>query len=103
MSAARGTVHELWKNGELVGETRTPSDKLLIFLLSRLLSSAPDLLARPNGAGVDPAGAAFPATLDRLVDSDVPLVPIEHRDFFAAAPDRDLAPPIAPGDRDEDW
>ncbi|MEN2787108.1 hypothetical protein ACFOKI_04235 [Sphingomonas qilianensis] len=102
--AARGTVHEVWKNGQLVGETRTPSDKLLIFLLSRLLcNGAPNMLARPNGAVVDRAAEAFPATLDRLVDSEAPLVPIEYRDYHPTAPDRDLAPAIAPGDRDEDW
>ena len=102
--AARGTVHELWKNGQLVGETRTPSDKLLIFLLSRLLvNGAPTMPARPNGAMVDPAAAAFPATLDRLVDSDAPLVPIDSRDFYPQAPDHDLAPAITPGDPQEDW
>ncbi|MFC3579386.1 hypothetical protein [Sphingomonas hylomeconis] len=101
--AVRGTVHELWKNGDLVGETRTPSDKLLIFLLSRLLAGgAHGLLAGAGGAAVDPPAAAFPAALDRLVDSDVPLVPISSRDFYAQPPVHDPDPAAAPGDPDED-
>jgi len=34
--AIEGTPHQIWKNGELVAETRKPSDRLLIFLLRRL-------------------------------------------------------------------
>ncbi len=34
--AARSTIREYWKNGELVAETRQPSEKLLTFLLQHL-------------------------------------------------------------------
>ena len=35
--AVRGTFREFWRNDELVATTRTPSDKLLTFLLGHLL------------------------------------------------------------------
>ena len=35
--ATRGTVREVWRNGELVMQTRMPSDRLLMFLLQHLL------------------------------------------------------------------
>lgn len=34
--AIEGTPQQMWKNGELVGETRRPSDHLLMFLLRRV-------------------------------------------------------------------
>lgn len=102
--ATRGTVKEFWKNGELVGETRSPSDKVLMFILRHLLpNGAPGSLALLNGTMTDAARTAFPAALDRLEDSDVPLVPLEQRDYFPVAPDHAQEPPVAPYDADEDW
>ncbi len=95
-------MKEFWKNGGLVGETRSPSDKMLMFILRHLLpNGAPGSLAVLNGTIADEARKAFPAALDRLEDSDVPIVPLEQRDFYAAAPDHAQQPPIGPqGDKE---
>lgn len=88
--ATMGTVREVWKGGELVGHTREPSERILIFLLQHLLPAG-----RPGErwAGFEAlagqARAAFPATLDALSDHPCEMVPIERRDFF---PDRPGAP-----------
>lgn len=88
-----GTVRETWRNGELVSQSRAPSDKLLMFLLQHLLPAG-----RPGErwsgleAMAGDARSGFPALLDALTDHDAPMVPIEHRDFF----------PEAPGDMGED-
>ena len=102
--ATRGAVREHWKNGELIAETRTPSDRMLTFIFNKLLSSgAADMLARPNARVTDQAITAFPQTLARLVDSDAPLVPIEYRDFYAQPPEHPADLSGAPGDAQEDW
>lgn len=85
--AINGTVREYWRNGELVAETRTPSDRLMVFLLGHLLPRG-DKPSRMDGfdQAVAEARDGFPAALDRLVDHDMPMVPLESRDFFASAP-----------------
>ncbi|MCP3729783.1 hypothetical protein M9978_05005 [Sphingomonas sp. MG17] len=74
--AIKGSVREMWKDGELVGEIRQPSDKLLIYLLGRI--AAVDM----NGAGdrwsgimrwSASASAALDASLAALSDSEVPI------------------------------
>lgn len=85
--ATRGTVREMWRNGELHHSTREPSDRLLTFLLQHLLPAG-----RPGErwtgceAMTDAARASFPAALGALVDHDVELVPITSRDFFGEEP-----------------
>lgn len=85
--AVKGTVREVWRDGELVGETRTPNDRLLMFLLHRLMpAGAPDARWAGLGAMVDAAAAAFPRTLDALADHDVAMVDLHSRDFLAVPP-----------------
>lgn len=97
--AVKGTVREMWREGERVAETRAPSDKLLMFLLQHLLprGAVKDVAAPSRLDAFDASLAeirtAFPAALERLADHDVAMVPIDSRDFFAAAP----------GDAREDW
>lgn len=68
--AIHGRVEQVYRDGELVGEKRVPSDKLLTWLLSRL---DPKRFALPweQRGDADPqadAVAAFPAQLDDLAD-----------------------------------
>lgn len=85
--ATRGTVREMWRNGELHYSTREPSDRLLTFLLQHLLPAG-----RPGErwtgceAMTDAARTGFPATLDALVDHPVEMVAIQSRDFFGEVP-----------------
>lgn len=74
--AIKGSVREMWKDGECVGEIRQPSDKLLIYLLGRM--AAVDM----NGAGdrwsgimrwSNAASTALDTSLAALTDSDVPV------------------------------
>lgn len=98
--AARGTIREYWKNGQLVGETRQPSEKLLTFLLQHLKGSwfgPKTVLSKSDpGRGLEPFLAD---TLAALTDSAVPADPLTVRDYRALPPDHPVAPP---GD-DEDW
>ena len=63
---------EVYHQGDLVGEKRVPSDKLLTWLLARLdpkRFAAP--WERPNGDAADPQGeaqSAFPALIEALTD-----------------------------------
>ena len=93
--AVKGTVREMWREGERVAETRAPSDKLLMFLLQHLLPRADSAPSRLDAfdASLAEIRGAFPAALERLADHDVAMVPIESRDFF----------PAAPNDPREDW
>ena len=92
--AVKGTVREFWKEGERVAETRSPSDKLLMFLLTHLLprGEQPSRLDAFDAALAE-VRSGFPAALDRLADHAVEMVPVASRDFF----------PTAPGDPSEDW
>ena len=70
--AIHGRVEQVYHQGELVGEKRVPSERLLMWLLSRL---DPKRFALPwerdRDATGDPqrdAQTAFPALLDGLVD-----------------------------------
>lgn len=92
--AVRGSVKEFWREDQLVAQTRTPSDRLLIFLLGHLLPRA-DGPSRLDAfdATVATIRAGFPAALDALADHPMEMVEIESRDFF----------PPPPGDAREDW
>jgi hypothetical protein len=91
--ATVGKVREIWKDGELRGHTREPSDRILIFLLQHLLPAGK---AGERWGGFEEMAtasrAAFPATLAALADHPCEMVPIESRDFF----------PACPGDQRED-
>ena len=70
--AIHGRIEQVYHQGELVGEKRVPSERLLMWLLSRL---DPKRFALPwereKDAAADPqadAQAAFPALLDDLTD-----------------------------------
>ena len=69
--AIHGRVEQIYRDGELVGERRVPSDKLLTWLLARLDPKRFALPWEQRGDG-DPQGAAvaaFPALLDGLADT----------------------------------
>lgn len=71
--AIHGRTEQVWQGGELVAEKRTPSDRLLMWLLARLdprRFAAPWEL-RKDGAADPQAEArqAFPALLDALCDT----------------------------------
>ena len=70
--AIHGRIEQVYHQGELVGEKRVPSERLLMWLLSRL---DPKRFALPwereRGDASNPqadAQAAFPALLDSLTD-----------------------------------
>lgn len=90
--ATTGTVREYWKNGALVGETRQPSDRLLIFLLQRL---APETFSHGSVRGVAAASESmFPDLLDALedVEPDTSLDPDEPAgELPGSAPSPSLA------------
>lgn len=93
--AIRGTVREFWRDGERVAETRTPSDRLLIFLLTHLLPRGGEAPSRMDGfdRALAEVRAGFPDALGRLTDQEVDMVPLESRDFFGTPP----------GDPTESW
>lgn len=92
--ATTGAVREIWREGRLVGTTRAPSEKLLMFLIRHLMP-APRAAQSPEAfqAEIETARTGFPRTLDALRDDDVEIVPIQSRDFF----------PPCPGDPRDDW
>jgi hypothetical protein len=68
--AINGRIEQIYRDGELIGERRVPSDKMLMWLLARL---DPKRFALPweQRAGADPQGeaaAAFGGLLDGLTD-----------------------------------
>ena len=71
--AIHGRLEQIYKDGELVGERRVPSERLLMWLLARL---DPRRFARPwekrGDEAADPqanAAAAFPDLLSALTDT----------------------------------
>ena len=70
--AIHGRIEQVYHQGDLVGEKRVPSERLLMWLLARL---DPKRFAAPwerqKDSAADPQGdvqAAFPALLDGLTD-----------------------------------
>lgn len=96
--AVRGTVREIWRDDQLVAQSRQPSDRVLIFLLSQLLprmgkdGAAADSRLDQFDRTVADIRAGFPATLAALSDHDMAMVPLSTRDFY----------PEPPGDEMED-
>ena len=77
--AIKGSTREMWKDGELVGEVRAPSDKLLMFLLTKLDARRFGAFAGMSVASPDPLAIArdgLAEALDRLVDIDCPIEPL---------------------------
>lgn len=101
--AARGSYREYWKDGQLVGETREPSDNLLKWLLAHLAPhhfGKPDPYARTSGK-VANAQANLPGMIEKLADAEVPAETLTEADF--AHPPRQTAhdPRTAPIDLDQ--
>jgi hypothetical protein len=82
--AIKGSVREVWKDGECVGEIRQPSDRLLVFLLGRVAPSGLHA-AGTHWTGImnwSGAGAtAFDASLAALADSTVPATLLDDDDY----------------------
>ncbi len=104
--AIKGAVREMWKDGELVGEVRQPSDKLLIYLLTRLapvgFGGAGDHWSRIMHWSAA-AGAALDTSLAALTDSDVPadrINPFTYTPVPLAQGREILADPLLPADPD---
>jgi hypothetical protein len=82
--AIKGGTREYWKDGICVAEVRAPSDRLLMFLLSRLDARRFGSLAGLGLSAEDPlvaARAALPGLLDRLADTDCPADPLCLSDY----------------------
>jgi len=94
--AARGTVREYWKNGELVGESREPSDRLLLFLLQHLRS---DWFSGDSRLPVAGARQRLDAAMQGLADNEEPGEPLSLRDYQAQPPHELLDPP----EDSEEW
>ena len=93
--ALRGEFRETWRNGELVSETRVPSDKLLMFLLRQLdrhKFGPVDTLNASYDDYVPRAVAQLPRWLDKLTDVDAvqaePLVPSNFEPSPPRRPER---------------
>lgn len=99
--AVRGGVRETWRNGELVAETREPSDKMLMFVLSRLAAGqqfegSPWQMMQRSTAQ---ASGAFESQLRALKDCDVAADPLDAGDFLPSPP-APTDPTTAPFDWD---
>lgn len=109
--AIKGSVREIYKDGELVGEIRQPSDKLLTYLIDRM---AP---ARFDHAGASwtrilnwstAASAALDTGLAALTDSKVPAEPLNPFSYQpaplsqGAEPFGEIFAAPEPGDRPRD-
>jgi hypothetical protein len=109
--AIKGSVREIYKDGELVGEIRQASDKLLTYLIDRM---AP---ARFDHAGASwtrilnwsaAASAALDTGLAALTDSKVPAEPLNPFSYQpaplsqGAEPFGEIFVAPEPGDRPRD-
>jgi len=85
--AVKGTVREIWRHGELVGEVREPNDRLLMFLIQRLVPP-PNATSDWHNVRVQNRAAHhhFPDTLAQLTDSDAELTALTPRDFRRVPP-----------------
>lgn len=99
--ATKGSYREYWKNGELVGETRQPSDTMLKFLLARLVPSMFNCAPEQNWLGVYQAQQMLPELLDALTDCDVPADRLSAVDFEPRPRQTAHAPLIPPGTEEE--
>lgn len=98
--ATRGAIRELWKDGVLIAESRQPSDKLLMFLLTHLRA---EWFKPKTAMSSSPAAGAerrYAKAVANLTDSDEPADPLLLRDYEPQPPQE----PIDPiDDMDEDW
>lgn len=86
--AIKGGTREFWKDGACVAEVRAPSDRLLMFLLSRLDARRFGSLAGLGLSAEDPiaaARAALPGLIDRLADTACPADPLGLSDYEPAS------------------
>ena len=82
--AIKGTTREMWKDGELVAEVRAPSNRMVMFLLSKLDARRFGAFAGMAVSTPDPLVAARTGlgdALDRLVDIDYPVEPLGDRHY----------------------
>lgn len=98
--ATKGSYREYWKDGQLMGETRQPSDTMLKFLLSRLV---PGLFSGKNPLAVFQAGEKLPELLDALVDCEVPADRLSAADFEPQPRQTAHAPLLPPGAEEDSW
>lgn len=92
--AIHGRIEQIYHEGQLIGERRVPSERLLMWLLARLdpkAFAAPwerrkDDVSDPQGE----AQAAFPALLDALTDTPA----FTARVAATLLPDADRVPPL---------
>ena len=70
--AVSGSYVEHWREGKLVGETRQPSDKILMFLIDRMAPHNHDKATRWSKLETmsREAGLRFSVGLDRIVEND---------------------------------
>jgi hypothetical protein len=91
--AVHGARREVWRGGELVAESRVPSDRLLMFLLRNLaphlFGDRPDIAAR---AGTLARGQAdFVPALAALTDMDAEADLLDPDDYRPRRPRQDEA------------
>lgn len=101
--AVRGSVHEHWRDGKLIAETRAPSDKLLTFLLGHLApwnQEGGTRWARLD-AMANKAAADLAPLLDAIEDSDVPADPLGEIDYCGVPPAATRDESAAPFDEDD--
>lgn len=87
-----GTPREIWRGGKLIAEMSIPSDKIMMFMLQRLLP----LIYGQNGPGngrieaqIAHARAALPTTLGALTDVDEESPDALVPDDYKPQPPRD--------------
>ena len=69
--AIKGTTREMWKDGELVAEVRAPSDRMVMFLLSKLDARMAQVVELRYFAGMtEPEIAQALGITDRTVRRD---------------------------------
>lgn len=101
--AARGSYREYWKNGELMGETRQPSDTMLKFLLTRLAPHMFNCPPKPDDSEATLCQSELPGLLDALADCDVPADRLSAADYEVQPRQTAHEPLLAPGIEDDSW
>ena len=101
--ASKGSYREYWKDGELVGETRQPSDSMLKFLLTRLAPARFNCGPEQGMLNVVHAQEKLPGLLDALTDCDVPADRLSAIDFETQPRQTAHDQPLAPRLEDESW
>ncbi|AXJ95854.1 MULTISPECIES: hypothetical protein [unclassified Sphingomonas] len=92
--AINGAVRTVWKDGEIVSQTRVPSDRMAEFLLAKTMPHLFGPTTAGNAFGTDRVGSAqraLPAALDGLAAISVDDLPVGPADFDDEAPEEDPA------------